>query len=257
MHLIAKDILKFHAVFWPALLMAADIELPRKVFIHGYLLMDDHKMSKSLGNVLDPFKVMDVYGTDALRYYLLREVAFGQDGSISPEGFETRYNTELANELGNLAGRTLTMIARYRDGVVPQRRGAGRAGRRVRRARRDGGASASTGCEVSGGPGRRSGSACAGSTDSCRTRRRGSWPRTPRRPSAWTRCSTARPRACAWSRCCCTRGMPESAERLLAALGTDDLSLERARLGADAAGPGSASSGSCSRRSRRPEPSAA
>ncbi len=74
MHLIAKDILKFHAVIWPALLMAADLPLPRKVFIHGYLLMDDHKMSKSLGNVLDPFKVMDLYGTDALRYYLLREV---------------------------------------------------------------------------------------------------------------------------------------------------------------------------------------
>ena len=118
-HMIAKDILKFHAVFWPALLMAAELELPERIFIHGYLLMDEHKMSKSLGNVLDPFKVMDLYGTDALRYYLLREVAFGQDGSISPEGFEIRYNTELANEYGNLANRTLTMIARYRDGVVP------------------------------------------------------------------------------------------------------------------------------------------
>ena len=119
-HLIAKDILKFHAVIWPAMLLAADIELPRKLFIHGYLLMDEHKMSKSLGNVLDPFEVMDVYGTDALRYYLLREVAFGQDGSISPEGFETRYNTELANEYGNLASRTLAMVGKYRGGVVPQ-----------------------------------------------------------------------------------------------------------------------------------------
>ncbi len=118
-HMIAKDILKFHAVFWPALLMAANLELPERVFIHGYLLLDEHKMSKSLGNVLDPFQVMDLYGTDALRYYLLREVAFGQDGSISPEGFETRYNTELANEYGNLASRTLAMIGRYRDGVVP------------------------------------------------------------------------------------------------------------------------------------------
>ncbi len=118
-HLIAKDILKFHAVFWPAILMAAELALPERLFIHGYLLMDDHKMSKSLGNVLDPFGVMDLYGTDALRYYLLREVAFGQDGSISPEGFETRYNTELANEYGNLASRTLAMIERYRDGVVP------------------------------------------------------------------------------------------------------------------------------------------
>ncbi len=119
-HVIAKDILKFHAVFWPALLMAAEIELPQRVFIHGYLLMDDHKMSKSLGNVLDPFHVMDVYGTDALRYYLLREVAFGQDGSVSPEGFENRYNTELANEYGNLARRVLSMIASYRDGLVPE-----------------------------------------------------------------------------------------------------------------------------------------
>ena len=118
--LIAKDILKFHAVIWPAMLLAAEIELPRKLFIHGYLLMDEHKMSKSLGNVLDPFEVMDVYGTDALRYYLLREVSFGQDGSISPEGFETRYNTELANEYGNLASRTFAMVAKYRGGVVPQ-----------------------------------------------------------------------------------------------------------------------------------------
>jgi methionyl-tRNA synthetase len=119
-HVIAKDILKFHAVFWPALLMAADIEVPERVFIHGYLLMDEHKMSKSLGNVLDPFEVMDVYGTDALRYYLLREVAFGQDGSISPEGFESRYTSELANEYGNLASRTLAMIGRYRDGTTPE-----------------------------------------------------------------------------------------------------------------------------------------
>src|ERR671917_73283 len=118
-HLIGKDILKFHAVFWPALLMAAGIEVPRRESIHGYLLMDEHKMSKSLGNVIDPFQVMDLYGTDALRYYLMREVNFGQDGSVSPEGFETRYTTELANEYGNLASRTLAMIARYRGGVLP------------------------------------------------------------------------------------------------------------------------------------------
>jgi methionyl-tRNA synthetase len=118
-HLIGKDILKFHAVIWPALLMAAELDVPKHVFIHGYLLLDEHKMSKSLGNVIDPFQVMDLYGTDALRYYLLREVSFGQDGSISTEGFETRYTTELANEYGNLASRTLAMIERYRDGVVP------------------------------------------------------------------------------------------------------------------------------------------
>src|SRR6185295_6398925 len=117
---IGKDILKFHAVFWPAMLMAGGVELPRHLFIHGYLLMQGEKMSKTLGNVLDPFQVIDMYGTDALRYYCFREVSFGQDGSISTEGFESRYNTELANEYGNLASRTLAMIDRYRDGVVPE-----------------------------------------------------------------------------------------------------------------------------------------
>lgn len=120
-HVMAKDILKFHAVYWPALLMAAEIELPRRMFVHGYLLMDGEKMSKSLGNVLDPNKVIDLYGSDALRFYCFREVGFGQDGSISTEGFETRYNTELANEYGNLASRSLAMITRFRGGVVPTR----------------------------------------------------------------------------------------------------------------------------------------
>src|SRR5919112_629184 len=118
-HLIGKDILKFHAVIWPAMLMAADIEVPRKVAIHGFLLLGEHKMSKSLGNVIEPFHVAELYGPDALRFYLLREVSFGSDGEVSPEGFETRYTTELANEYGNLASRTLAMIERYRDGVVP------------------------------------------------------------------------------------------------------------------------------------------
>jgi methionyl-tRNA synthetase len=119
-HLIGKDILKFHAVIWPAMLMAADLGVPRRVAIHGFLLMGEHKMSKSLGNVIDPFHVTELYGADALRYYVLREVRFGQDGEVSPAGFETRYTTELANEYGNLASRTLAMIARYRDGVVPE-----------------------------------------------------------------------------------------------------------------------------------------
>ena len=118
-HLIGKDILKFHAVIWPAMLMAAGLDLPRRVAIHGYLLLGEHKMSKSLGNVIEPFKVAELYGPDALRYYVLREVSFGADGEVSPEGFETRYTTELANEYGNLASRTLAMIGRYRDGVVP------------------------------------------------------------------------------------------------------------------------------------------
>ncbi len=120
LQILGKDILKFHAVIWPALLMAGGVDLPRHLFIHGYLLMQGEKMSKTLGNVLDPFKVIDVYGVDALRYYCFREVSFGQDGSISTEGFEARYNTELANEYGNLASRVLAMIGRYRDGVVPE-----------------------------------------------------------------------------------------------------------------------------------------
>jgi methionyl-tRNA synthetase len=119
-HVIGKDILKFHCVFWPALLMAAELPLPEHVFVHGYLLMDGHKMSKSLGNVLDPFAVIEQYGSDALRFYLLRDVSFGQDGSISTADFEARYESELANDFGNLASRTIKMILRYRDGAVPQ-----------------------------------------------------------------------------------------------------------------------------------------
>jgi methionyl-tRNA synthetase len=119
-HLIAKDILRFHAVYWPALLMAAGLDLPRKLFVHGYLLMDGEKMSKSLGNVLDPFEVIERFGADALRFYLLRDVPFGQDGSVSTASFEQRYESELANDYGNLASRSIAMIVRYRDGVVAQ-----------------------------------------------------------------------------------------------------------------------------------------
>jgi methionyl-tRNA synthetase len=118
-HLIAKDILRFHTVYWPALLMAAELELPEHVFVHGYLLMEGEKMSKSLGNVLDPFAVIERFGADALRFYLLRDVPFGQDGSVSTTSFELRYESELANELGNLASRTIAMISQFRDGAVP------------------------------------------------------------------------------------------------------------------------------------------
>jgi methionyl-tRNA synthetase len=117
-HVIAKDILRFHAVYWPALLMAAEIELPEHIFVHGYLLMEGEKMSKSLGNVLDPFVVIERFGADALRFYLLRDVPFGQDGSVSTASFELRYESELANEFGNLASRTIGMLTRYRDGAV-------------------------------------------------------------------------------------------------------------------------------------------
>jgi methionyl-tRNA synthetase len=118
-HVIGKDILKFHTVFWPALLMAAGIEVPRRVFVHGFLLIDDKKMSKSLGNVIDPFQVIDVYGVDALRYYVVAAVDFGKDGSVSTAEVESRYDAELRNQYGNLASRTFGMVAQYRDGVVP------------------------------------------------------------------------------------------------------------------------------------------
>jgi len=118
-HLLAKDILKFHAVIWPALLLSAGHSLPTGEFIHGYLLMGGEKMSKTRGNVLDPFAVMDQYGIDPLRFYLMREVALGQDGVISLEGFEGRYNSELANELGNLVSRSVSMIGKYRNGGIP------------------------------------------------------------------------------------------------------------------------------------------
>jgi methionyl-tRNA synthetase len=119
-HIIGKDILKFHTVFWPAMLMAAGLAVPRHVFVHGFLLgADGRKMSKSLGNVLDPFEVMEQYGTDALRFYLMRDVAFGGDGAVGMDAVRTRYDSELANEYGNLASRTIAMITRYRDGAVP------------------------------------------------------------------------------------------------------------------------------------------
>ena len=119
-HVIGKDILKFHTVFWPALLMAAELPIPEHVFVHGFLLgADGRKMSKSLGNVLDPFEVIERYGTDALRFYLMRDVPFGGDGAVGIDAVRTRYESELANEYGNLASRTIAMILRYRDGRVP------------------------------------------------------------------------------------------------------------------------------------------
>jgi methionyl-tRNA synthetase len=118
-HVMAKEILRFHAIYWPALLMAAGLEPPERMFVHGYLLMDGEKMSKSLGNVLDPFAIIERFGSDALRFYLLRDVPFGQDGSVSSASFEQRYESELANELGNLASRTIAMLGRYRDGTAP------------------------------------------------------------------------------------------------------------------------------------------
>ena len=120
LHLIGKDIVRFHAVYWPAILKSANLPLPRKIFGHGFLLHRGEKMSKSLGNVVDPLELADRFGVDALRYFLLREVSFGQDGSYSAAAIVTRCNAELANSFGNLAQRTLSLIFKNLDGVLPE-----------------------------------------------------------------------------------------------------------------------------------------
>jgi methionyl-tRNA synthetase len=116
LHLIGKDIVRFHSVYWPAFLMSAGVELPRKVFGHGFLLNRGQKESKSLGNVTDPMELANAFGVDVLRYYLMREVTFGQDGSYSPEAIVTKSNAELANSFGNLAQRVMSFIAKNCDG---------------------------------------------------------------------------------------------------------------------------------------------
>jgi methionyl-tRNA synthetase len=120
LHMIGKDIIRFHAVYWPAFLMSAGIELPRRVFAHGFLHNRGEKMSKSLGNTIDPVGLVQTFGLDQVRYFLLREVPFGQDGSYSEEAIINRINTDLANELGNLAQRSLSMVAKNLGGVVPE-----------------------------------------------------------------------------------------------------------------------------------------
>jgi methionyl-tRNA synthetase len=120
LHMIGKEIIRFHAVYWPAFLMAADLPLPEKIFAHGWLLFEQEKMSKSKGNVAYPEPIVKVLGNDALRYYLLRETVFGQDGNFSREALITRYNADLANGLGNLASRTVAMINNYRHGIIPR-----------------------------------------------------------------------------------------------------------------------------------------
>ncbi len=119
-HLIGKDVVRFHAVYWPAFLMSAGIELPKRVYGHGFLLSRGEKMSKSVGNVVDPMVLAERFGIDALRYFLLREVPFGQDGSYSAEAIVARANAELANSFGNLAQRTLSMIYKNLEGILPK-----------------------------------------------------------------------------------------------------------------------------------------
>jgi methionyl-tRNA synthetase len=117
-HLLAKDILRFHCVFWPAMLLSAGYEPPRQLFVHGYLLLDDKKISKSQGNIIDPLQLIDVYGADPVRFWIARAVSFGQDGTASVDGVRERYDTELANDLGNLLSRTTAMISQFRDGSI-------------------------------------------------------------------------------------------------------------------------------------------
>ncbi len=118
-HLLGKDILRFHCVYWPAMLLAAGYDVPHQLFVHGYLLRDDRKISKSLGNVVDPLDLVETYGPDPIRFWCARVVSFGQDGVASLESIHERYERELGNDLGNLLSRTTAMIARYRGGALP------------------------------------------------------------------------------------------------------------------------------------------
>jgi methionyl-tRNA synthetase len=117
-HLLGKDILRFHCVYWPAMLLAAGYDVPRQLFVHGYLLLEDRKISKSLGNTVDPLELIDLYGADAVRFWCARSVSFGQDGSVSIDSVRERYERELGNDLGNLVSRTTAMVARYRGGML-------------------------------------------------------------------------------------------------------------------------------------------
>src|SRR5207247_9297079 len=119
LHMVGKDILRFHAVYWPAFLMAADLPPPRRVFAHGWWTNEGEKISKSVGNIIDPLKLVERYGLDSVRYFLMREIPFGNDGDFSHRGMVSRMNGDLANDFGNLAQRALSMIARSCGGILP------------------------------------------------------------------------------------------------------------------------------------------
>ena len=209
--LLGKDILRFHAVIWPAMLLSAGYELPQQLFIHGMLAgQDGHRMSKTRGNAMDYRPAVELYGPDALRYYLLREVGFGQDGGVGYQGMHDRYHGELANELGNLVSRSIAMVRKYRGGVIPAVRPAPSCSRSRPRSPRPT-TTAST-CSTSPARWSTSGSSCARSTASSRRARRGCSPRAtipgpwPRSTRRWRRSA----RACARSPSCSGRSCPRA-----------------------------------------------